>query len=149
MMNQLVQFQDQVPSITPEIEIFNTHELTVNRLDKGSKEYETVDKSFISGMRDMENKKIKVVGIHRKKYVNWGVMDEARLGVFRLFAAAVETRNGGDPNIKFGWYGGSFEEIKEIVMYGFRRFGDRGLPDCGGGGGVHLSPANMPMERLV
>ncbi|KAI3816798.1 hypothetical protein L1987_16503 [Smallanthus sonchifolius] len=118
-------------------------ELTVQRLEEGSNEYEIVERSFVGGRRDL-GKKIEVVGIHKKKY-DWNVMDEARLAVFRVFVAAVASRNGGDPNIKYGWYGGSRDEIREIMLYGFRRFGNRGSPY---GGGVHLSPANSPMESV-
>ncbi|KAI3696509.1 hypothetical protein L1987_79527 [Smallanthus sonchifolius] len=113
-------------------------ELMVQRLEEGSNEYEIVERSFVGGRR------IKVVGIHKKKY-DWNVMDEARLAVFKVFVAAVASRNGGDPNIKYGWYGGSRDEIREIMLYGFRRFGNRSSPYVGG---VHLSPANSPMESV-
>ncbi|KAD2393765.1 hypothetical protein E3N88_40742 [Mikania micrantha] len=122
--------------------IFNSDELNVQRVEEGSNEYEILKKSFVGGRRDLGTK-IKIVGIHRKKY-DWDVMDEARLAVFRVFAAAIASRNGGDPNIRYGWYGGSRDEIMEIMRFGFRRFENRGWSY---GRGVHLSPANIPMER--
>ncbi|KAJ0678466.1 putative poly(ADP-ribose) polymerase, catalytic domain, RST domain-containing protein [Helianthus annuus] len=164
-MNQLVQFEAQ-PSViledddiakvdydseaeavgftnTSRVELFDTKELKVQRLEETSNEYGIVRRSLVGGRRDL-GKKVKIVGIHKKKY-DWSVMDEARLAVFRVFAAAVASRNGGDANIKYGWYGGSRDEIKEIMMYGFRRFEHRGLQY---GRGVHLSTANNPMESV-
>ncbi|KAI7753996.1 hypothetical protein M8C21_015561 [Ambrosia artemisiifolia] len=124
-------------------EIFSTEELKVQRLEKGSNEYEIVGKSLVGGRKDLV-KKINIVGIHKKMY-DWSVMDEARLAVFKVFAAAVASMNGGDPNIKYGWYGGSRDEVREIMMYGFRRFENKGLQY---GHGVHLSSANSPMESI-
>ncbi|KAK9060252.1 hypothetical protein SSX86_020956 [Deinandra increscens subsp. villosa] len=160
-MNQRVEYEDQASVILVDDEIakpgsesesdepgrsrfddiFNSDELKVQRLEKGSNEYEILEKSFVGG-----RKRIKIAGIHRKRYDCGGVMDEARMAVFRVFAAAVASRNGGDANMRFGWYGGgSREEIREIMMHGFRRFQNRGSPY---GGGIHLSPANSPMESL-
>ncbi|KAL8241628.1 hypothetical protein R6Q59_011930 [Mikania micrantha] len=161
-MNQIVEFEDQASIILEHEEIarpesdleapvssisqlgiFNSDELNVQRVEEGSNEYEILKKSFVGGRRDLGTK-IKIVGIHRKKY-DWDVMDEARLAVFRVFAAAIASRNGGDPNIRYGWYGGSRDEIMEIMRFGFRRFENRGWSY---GRGVHLSPANIPMESV-
>ncbi|CAI9261362.1 unnamed protein product [Lactuca saligna] len=114
--------------------------LMVHRIEEGTNDYVNVKRSFVNGMRNFE-KHVEFVGIHRKSY-EWSVIDEARVDTFRVFAAAVASRNGGDPNIKYGWYGGSREEIREILCHGFRRFENR---SSSYGHGVYFSPANNPM----
>lgn len=116
----------------------------VNRIEEGTRDYVNVKRSFVNGMRNFD-KHIEVVAIHRRNYQS-SVIDEARLEAFRVFAAAVASRNGGDPNIKFGWYGGSREEIREILFHGFCSFENRSSSH---GHGVYFSPANNPIARLV
>ncbi|KAL7588875.1 probable inactive poly [ADP-ribose] polymerase SRO2 isoform X1 [Lactuca sativa] len=112
----------------------------VNRIEEGTRDYVNVKRSFVNGMRNFD-KHIEVVAIHRRNYQS-SVIDEARLEAFRVFAAAVASRNGGDPNIKFGWYGGSREEIREILFHGFCSFENRSSSH---GHGVYFSPANNPI----
>lgn len=114
--------------------------LMVHRIEEGTSDYVNVKRSFVNGMRNFD-KHVDVVGIHRKNY-EWNGVDEARVEAFRVFAAAVASRNGGDPNIKYGWYGGSREEIRDILCYGFRGFENR---SSSYGRGVYFSPANNPM----
>lgn len=120
------------------------NKLMVHRIEEVTNDYMNVKRSFVNGMKNFE-KHVEFVGIHRKNY-EWSVIDEARVDAFRVFAAAVASRNGGDPNIKYGWYGGSREEIREILCHGFRRFENR---SSSYGHGVYFSPANNPMARLV
>lgn len=122
----------------PRFEVLATDSLRLNRLDEGNNDYEIVKKSFV-------RKDINIVGIYKKNY-DWSVMEHARLEMFRVFANAVATKNGGDANVKYGWYGGSRDEIREILSYGFRRFENKTRSY---GCGVYLSPANNPTERLV
>ncbi|KAL7590625.1 hypothetical protein Lser_V15G41181 [Lactuca serriola] len=115
----------------------NNNQLMLRRVEKGTSEYVNVARSFINGMRSFENH-VDVVAIHRKNY-KWSVMDEARAEAFRRFATAVANRNGGDPNIRFGWYGGFREEIRDILCYGFRRLENS---SSSYGRGVYFSPVN-------
>lgn len=129
-------------SSNPRFGIFSGDRLMmVQRLEEGNSDYEILKRSFVGGMREF-GRNIDVVGIHKKNY-GWSVMDEARMEAFKVFAMAVGGRNGGDANIKYGWYGGSGDEIREILLYGFRRFDNR---SSSYGRGVYLSPANLPME---
>lgn len=122
----------------------NNNQLMLRRVEKGTSEYVNVARSFINGMRSFENH-VDVVAIHRKNY-KWSVMDEARAEAFRRFATAVANRNGGDPNIRFGWYGGFREEIRDILCYGFRRLEKS---SSSYGRGVYFSPVNNSNARLV
>ncbi|KVI05643.1 probable inactive poly [ADP-ribose] polymerase SRO2 [Cynara cardunculus var. scolymus] len=128
-------------SSDPRFGIFSSDRLMFQRLEEGNSDFEVLKRSFIGGMRDF-GRNIDVVGIHKKNY-GWRVMDDARMEAFKVFAMAVASRNCGDANIKYGWYGGSRDEIREILLYGFRRFENR---SSSYGRGVYLSPANLPME---
>lgn len=134
---------DVAVSSHPRFGIFATDRLLVHRVETGSKDYEIVKRSFVRGLSNFR-KNIEIVGIHKKNY-DWNVIDEARLEVFRVFAAAIARKNGGDPNMKYAWYGGSRDEIREILLYGFRRFENR---TASFGRGVYLNPANVPLESV-
>ncbi|XP_071717157.1 probable inactive poly [ADP-ribose] polymerase SRO2 [Rutidosis leptorrhynchoides] len=121
--------------------IFDTDRMLVERVNEGSKDYEIVKKSFVSGIINVN---VNIVGIHKKRY-DWNVMDEARLKAFKLFVAANSKLNGGDANTKYGWFGGSRDEIREILLYGFRRFENR---TSSYGRGVYLFPANLPIQSV-
>uniref|UniRef100_UPI001CB9491F probable inactive poly [ADP-ribose] polymerase SRO2 n=1 Tax=Erigeron canadensis TaxID=72917 RepID=UPI001CB9491F len=111
------------------------------QLEEGDKDYEAVKSSFlISGFMNT-----RVVGIDKKDY-EANVMDEARLKVFKVYVAAVASNNGGDPNLKYGWFGGSRDEIREILLHGFRGRRRCDNTTLSYGRGVCLSPANLPME---
>ncbi|XP_076918363.1 putative inactive poly [ADP-ribose] polymerase SRO2 [Bidens hawaiensis] len=150
-MNPLVKYEDQVVKAEYDSDIEDSPVvasrdigLNMQKIVDGSNEFEILGKSLAAGVKEY-GKKVKVAGAYKKRY-DWSVIDEARLAVFRVFAAAVACRNGGDANIKYGWYGGSRDEIREIMMYGFRRFDNGG--GSGYGRGVHLSPANRPMQSV-
>ncbi|KAI3779379.1 hypothetical protein L2E82_09095 [Cichorium intybus] len=132
--------QEPVPNYW-QSEIFRKNDqLMFHRIEEGTSDYVNVKRSFVNGMRNSE-KPIHVVGIYKKNY-QWSVMDGARAETFRVFAKAVTSRNGGDPNIKYGWYGGSREEIRAILSHGFCSFENRSSSHGDGG---YFSPANNPM----
>nr|GEY98472.1 probable inactive poly [ADP-ribose] polymerase SRO2 [Tanacetum cinerariifolium] len=114
----------------------------VDRLEEGNHDYDILKRSFVGGTRK-SGKNINVVGIHKKNY-DKSVMDVARFDTFKVYASAVASRNSGEANIKYGWYGGSRDEICEILKHGFRRFTNKTVSY---GRGICLSPANSPMER--
>lgn len=106
-------------------------------------EYSVIKRSLIVGM-GLIGKDIDVVAVHKNSYS--GVTGQARLEAFRIFSRAVAAKRGGDANAKYGWYGGSRDEIRDIVTHGFGRCGsfEKGVSH---GIGVNLSPANVPIER--
>ncbi|MFS8033965.1 hypothetical protein Hanom_Chr17g01575691 [Helianthus anomalus] len=44
---------------------------------------------------------------------------QARLSSFQIYMKSVEKKNCGDAHVKFAWFGGSKDEIHNIVVYGF------------------------------
>ncbi|KAI3779377.1 hypothetical protein L2E82_09093 [Cichorium intybus] len=102
-----------VPSYWQSAIFRKKNQLMVQRVKKRSSDYVNLRRGFVNGTRNFE-KHIDVVGIYKKNY-EWSVMDDAREEAFRVFTAAVARRNGGDLNIKYGWYGGSREQIREIL----------------------------------
>lgn len=111
--------------------------------DGNQSEHSVVKKSFVVGMGFL-GEEINVVAMHKNSYSS--VAGQAKLEAFRIFSAAVAAKRGGDANIKYGWYGGSRDEIWNIVTYGFGRCGDF-EKSVSHGIGVHLSPANLPIDR--
>jgi hypothetical protein len=113
------------------------------RLAEGDTIYEIIKRRFESSVASL-GVQASVVGIHRNEF--GGVMGQARLNSFRVYAQAVEKKSGGDANAKYAWYGDSKDEIAQIVSHGF---GHSGLSRNNGlyGGGVYLSPDNSPLER--
>ncbi|XP_076959573.1 putative inactive poly [ADP-ribose] polymerase SRO5 [Bidens hawaiensis] len=73
----------------------------------------------------------------------------ARFSSFRLFSNSVEKKNGGDANVKFAWFGGSKEEIVNIVVHGFGCDNIRNGPGSGSFGcGIVLSADHSPLESV-
>ncbi|PWA57841.1 Poly(ADP-ribose) polymerase, catalytic domain-containing protein [Artemisia annua] len=134
---------DESVTSYPRFGIFANDELMVDRLEEGNHEYDVLKRSFVGGTRK-SGKNINVVGIHKKNY-GTSVMDVARLDAFKVYASAVASRNSGEANIRYGWYGGSRDEICEILKHGFRRFSNKTVSY---GRGVCLSPANSPIESV-
>ncbi|KAI3467535.1 hypothetical protein Pfo_024198 [Paulownia fortunei] len=113
--------------------------------DGNDSEHGVIKKSFLVGM-GLLGKEIEVVAVHKNSYSS--VSGQAKLEAFRIFCQAVAAERGGDANIKYGWYGGSRDEICDIISYGFGRCGDfeKGVSH---GIGVYLSPANVPVDSAL
>ncbi|XP_061956684.1 probable inactive poly [ADP-ribose] polymerase SRO5 [Populus nigra] len=112
------------------------------RLFEGDRVHDLIKRRFVSGL-GLLGKQATVVAIHRNSYS--GVLEQARMQSFQIFAKAMENKCGGDANVKFGWYGGTRDEICEIVKHGFSaRMIDNsnGLYGCG----IYLSPDDSPVE---
>lgn len=107
----------------------------VVKLEENQSEYGVIKRNFLAGMESV-GEEINLVAVHKNSYSS--VAGQAKLEAFRIFSQAVAARRGGDANIKYGWYGGSRDEICGILNHGFGRFG---------GIGVYLSPANLPIDR--
>ncbi|KAI3516246.1 hypothetical protein L1887_15157 [Cichorium endivia] len=133
-----------VPSYWQSAIFRNKNQLMVHRVKKRSSDYMNVWRGFVNGTRNFK-KHIHVVGIYKRNY-QWSVMDDAREEAFRVFTAAVARRNDGDPDMKYGWYGGSREEIGAILSHGLC---SSEIRSSSHGHGVYFSPTNNPMARLV
>ncbi|GJR21225.1 probable inactive poly [ADP-ribose] polymerase SRO2 [Tanacetum coccineum] len=116
---------DESVTSCPRFGIFAKDELMVDRLEEGNHDYDILKESFLN--------------------YDKSVMDVARFDAFKVYASAVASRNSGEANIRYGWYGGSRDEICEILKHGFRRFTNKTMLY---GRGVCLSPANSPTESF-
>ncbi|KAB5532014.1 hypothetical protein DKX38_018684 [Salix brachista] len=112
------------------------------RLFEGDRVHDLIKRRFVSSL-GLLGKQATVVAIHRNSFS--GVLEQARVKSFQIFAKAMENKCGGDANVKFGWYGGTRDEISEIMKHGFSaRMIDNsnGLYGCG----IYLSPDDSPVE---
>uniref|UniRef100_A0A6L2JZX1 Probable inactive poly [ADP-ribose] polymerase SRO2 n=1 Tax=Tanacetum cinerariifolium TaxID=118510 RepID=A0A6L2JZX1_TANCI len=123
------------------LEYLQNDELMVDRLEEGNHDYDILKRSFIGGTKK-SGKNINVVGIYKKNY-DKSVMDVARFDTFKVYASAVASKNSGEVNIRYGWYGGSRDEICEVLKHGFRRFMNKKMSY---GRGVCISLANSPIK---
>ena len=116
------------------------------RLLEGSSEHKIIKKSFQKGLRQL-GKETKVEAIHKNSYSSH--IGKARLESFRIFSEAVKRKSGGNnANVKYAWYGGSTEEICEIITHGFSRFRD-GESSESYGVGVNLFAANFSIDGVL
>ncbi|KAL6199062.1 hypothetical protein ACLB2K_028849 [Fragaria x ananassa] len=103
-------------------------------------ERDAIVKSFVSGMGEA-GKETRVVALHRN--LSSGLTRKARLDAFRVFTEAVARKCGGNPNIRYGCYGGTKDEIAEILVHGFsaRNEAVRGR--------VHLVPVKFAVDAAA
>ncbi|KAL8091713.1 putative inactive poly [ADP-ribose] polymerase SRO2 [Apium graveolens] len=107
--------------------------------------YETIARKLVSGLGDL-GESFRVEAIHRNLFS--GLIDQAKFHSFRMFQRALERKNGGDANVKYAWYGGSKDEIHNILAYGFGHFTQPGATHLSFGSGVYLSPADFPIDSV-
>ncbi|KAJ4840217.1 hypothetical protein Tsubulata_002971 [Turnera subulata] len=115
------------------------------RLSEGDRAHDLIKQRFLSGLGLLAGQAT-VVSIHRNTYP--GLMGQARMQAFHLFAKAMEKKCGGNPNLKFGWFGGKREDVRNILKHGF---GPHMLQNDAAslfGRGIYLSPDNSPLESL-
>lgn len=93
------------------------------RLDEGSEKHIDLKHLLFQAIGSLAER-CSVVGIRGMAHRS-SAMGLARLESFRLYAKAVAEKNGGNPNLKLGWYGASGEGVRRIVKNGF---GSGGLP---------------------
>ncbi|XP_050372794.1 probable inactive poly [ADP-ribose] polymerase SRO2 [Argentina anserina] len=84
--------------------------------DKDDTVYEITKKMFSVGMNSA-GVDAEVVAIH--KNMHSGCTRRTRRDVFLIYQRTVAQKCGGNANIAHGWYGGSKEEICDIVLHGF------------------------------
>ncbi|PRQ31015.1 putative poly(ADP-ribose) polymerase, catalytic domain, RST domain of plant [Rosa chinensis] len=116
---------------------FTENEITV-RVE--GLERETITKSFVSGMGPAGGE-TRVVAVHKNS--SSGLTRRARFDSFRVFTEAVARKCGGNPNIKYGWYGGSKDEIAEILVHGFSAKNEKV------GGRIQLVPVKFALDAAV
>ncbi|KAJ0257704.1 inactive poly [Hirschfeldia incana] len=113
-------------------------------LRQGNQEHDVIRACFLSGLGPAAIAGDTTVVSVRKSSTE-GIATRAKHVSFRIFTEAVARKNGGDPNVKYGWYaagGGSREEIERIVSYGFS---SREIDGDSGGVGVHLVPSKYSL----
>lgn len=115
------------------------------KIEEGNKEREIIKRSFLLGMGPFE-KETKIVAIHKNSYST--PSGQMRLEAFRIFSKFVARKCGGDANVKHAWYGGSRDELCEIICYGFSRCG-RPANTESYGFGVYLSPAKFSIDGAL
>lgn len=89
-------------------------------LEKESEEYEFVKKGFLKGMGFMQHV-TNIISIH-KNNVSSNSTKQARLQSFHIFSKAVSIKNGGDAKVRGAWYGGSLDQLIDILSFGFTRY---------------------------
>lgn len=111
-------------------------------LQEGDKVYDLINRRLISGLGVL-GAQAKIVSIQRNSFS--GVVGQAKIQSFQIFAKAVAQKCGGDANVKYAWYAGTKDEICKIIEHGF---GYGGKPNTDGmyGCGVYLSPDDSPLE---
>ncbi|XP_076960508.1 putative inactive poly [ADP-ribose] polymerase SRO5 [Bidens hawaiensis] len=114
------------------------------RLDESDRLFGMIGSKFVSRLRELG---VDVeVGCIRRNMFNGDVIAQARVSSFRIFRKAVEKRNGGEGNVKYAWFGGSKDEIENVVQHGFGYGNIRkdGLCDHG----VVLCADHSPLESV-
>ncbi|XAR48067.1 hypothetical protein NMG60_11030775 [Bertholletia excelsa] len=100
----------------------------MTRVDGENDEYEKIKVCFLKGMGERA-KEIDFVAIHKNPYSS--LTGKARVETFRIFSEAVAKQRGGGANTRYAWYGGSQEEISQIIKYGFSRLSLSPMDDNG------------------
>lgn len=90
--------------------------MSLLRLNENDMIYDLTRKMFAVGMKSA-GVDAQVVAIHKNVHAGW--TRRARQETFLIFQKAVAQKCGGNANIGYGWYGGSREEICDIVLHGF------------------------------
>ncbi|KAK2438362.1 putative inactive poly [ADP-ribose] polymerase SRO2 [Trifolium repens] len=122
----------------------------MNIVEEESGEYQYIKKGFLKGMGFMMHA-TNIIAIH-KNNVSSNLTKQARLDSFHIFSKAVSIKCGGDANVRFAWYGGSLDELMNIVSFGFTGCNIHVDEDNGGeshGVGISLSSANFSIDSAM
>lgn len=109
------------------------------RLGEGDVVHDLLKRRFLRGLGFL-GAQAQVLSIHRNACS--GVVSQARLQSFHVYARAVANlRGGGNANVKYAWYGTRGEkEIRDILSHGFGH---------AHGNTLCLSPDDSPLERFA
>ncbi|WVZ19482.1 hypothetical protein V8G54_006804 [Vigna mungo] len=107
------------------------------RLPEGDVLHDLIKRRFIRGL-GMLGPKTEVLSVHRNSCS--GVVSQARLQSFQLYARAVAELRQGNANVKYAWYGTRGEDdVNDIVSHGFVH--DHGPK-------LLLSPDDAPLQSV-
>ena len=111
-------------------------------LREGDQEHDVITTCFLSGLGATLANATTIVTI-RKKSPN-AITTRAKSLAFRIFTEAMARKNNGDPNVKYGWYAASREDLERIVTHGFS---SREIDDdsSSNGIGIHLVPSKFSL----
>ncbi|KAF2547865.1 hypothetical protein F2Q70_00020505 [Brassica cretica] len=113
-------------------------------LGQGNQEHDVIKACFLSGLGAAFAGDTTVASV--RKNSTEGIATRARYVAFRIFTEAMARKNGGDPNVKYGWYAASREEVEGIVSYGFS---SREIDDGSHGIGIHLVASKCSLFAAV
>ncbi|PWA60125.1 Poly(ADP-ribose) polymerase, catalytic domain-containing protein [Artemisia annua] len=115
------------------------------KLSEGEKLHGIIVNKFVSKLGEI-GVKADVECVYRNMF-NASVVTQAKVGSFQIYAKAVGAKNGGEANVKYGWFGGcSKEEIDRIIGFGFG-YGDVGKSGVFGNALV-LNADHSPLESV-
>lgn len=86
------------------------------RLAQGDRAHDVIKYRFLSGLGLLASQTT-VVSIHRNTCS--GLMGQARVQSFHVYFKALETKCGGNANLKFAWYGCRKDDTYNIIKHGF------------------------------
>lgn len=126
-------------SVSNQFGVFTGNGMMV-RVEEDAMEFERILKSFVLGMGSAAGD-TNVVAVHKNSIS--GSTDRARFETFRVFSQAVAQKCGGNPNIKYAWYGGSRDDIAEILLHGFT---SGNYDECGR---IQLVPVKLSLNGAL
>ncbi|KAK9669450.1 hypothetical protein RND81_13G131000 [Saponaria officinalis] len=108
-------------------------------IPENDRSHELIRRKFLAGVEDTAV----FTAVHRR---NWSENSStlARIQTFQIHAKAMEKKCGGNPNMKFGWYGGDKDRINQILAHGFS-FNDLLINN---NGAIFLSPDGFPSQSV-
>lgn len=124
-------------SVSDPFRVFTRDGLMV-RVEQHREDLESIERNFLAGMGWAAGETY-VVAVH--KYSTSGLTRRARFEAFRVFLGEMAQKCGGNANIRSALYGGSRDEIAQIVAHGF---------STGGAGNcVQLVPALFSLAAAL
>lgn len=116
------------------------------RVEQESTEFKMVKRSFLKGMEYMGDV-TGLMAVH-KNNVSCNLGRQVRSDSFRIFSQAVANNCGGNANVRYAWYGGSLNELLNIVSSGFSisRTTESTEDNDSHGFGIHLFPAKFSLD---
>ncbi|XP_014508107.1 probable inactive poly [ADP-ribose] polymerase SRO2 isoform X1 [Vigna radiata var. radiata] len=119
----------------------------LTKVEKESEEYESIKNGFLKGMEFMGNATT-VIAIH-KNDVSFSLARQARWDSFNIFSKAVAIKSGGDANVRNAWYGGSLDDLLEIVSVGFNGCKSHDDHDESHGVGIPLFSVHSSIDSAM
>jgi len=114
------------------------------KVEKESEEYESIKNGFLKGMGFMGHATT-IMALH-KNDISFSLARQARWDSFKIFSKAMAIKRGGDANVRYAWYGGSLDELLEIVSVGFNGCKNH---DESHGVGIPLFSVPFSIDRCV